>query len=66
LGAVRNERPSVAFEVDNLEETVSSLKEAGVTFLADHIESPFCDFALIADPDGNAITIHKRKLPGAH
>jgi predicted enzyme related to lactoylglutathione lyase len=58
--------PSVAFEVESLEETVSSLKEAGVTFIEDHIESPVCDFALIADPDGNAIIIHKRKLPGDH
>jgi predicted enzyme related to lactoylglutathione lyase len=58
--------PSVAFEVDNLEETISSMKSAGVTFVADHIETPFCCFALIADPDGNAITIHKRKAGCSH
>jgi catechol 2,3-dioxygenase-like lactoylglutathione lyase family enzyme len=29
--------------------------------VADHIESPVCCFALVADPDGNGITIHKRK-----
>jgi predicted enzyme related to lactoylglutathione lyase len=56
--------PSVAFEVDDLEKAVSHLKQAGVTFVADHIESPFCSFALITDPDGNGITIHKRK-PGS-
>lgn len=54
---------SVGFEVENLEETVSHLKEAGVTFLADNIETPVCSFALVADPDGNGITIHKRKTP---
>jgi predicted enzyme related to lactoylglutathione lyase len=53
--------PSVAFEVDDLKETVSHLKKAGVRFLADNIDTPVCSFALIADPDGNAITIHKRK-----
>jgi len=58
--------PSVAFEVDNLEEAVSHLKKAGVTFLADHIETPVCCFALIADPDGNGITIHKRKPGSSH
>jgi predicted enzyme related to lactoylglutathione lyase len=58
--------PSVAFEVENLDETVSYLKRAGVTFLADHIESPVCSFALIADPDGNGIAIHKRKPHGGH
>lgn len=58
--------PSVALEVENLDEAVSHLKQAGVTFIAEHIESPFCDFALIADPDGNSITVHKRKSHGGH
>lgn len=58
--------PSVAFEVDNLDEAVSELKKAGVTFVADHIESPVCSFALIVDPDGNGITIHKRKPGSSH
>jgi predicted enzyme related to lactoylglutathione lyase len=53
--------PSVAFEVENLEEAVSKLKRAGVTFLEENIDTPVCSFALVADPDGNAITIHKRK-----
>jgi predicted enzyme related to lactoylglutathione lyase len=53
--------PSVAFEVQNLAETVSDLKKAGVTFIEENIDTPVCSFALIADPDGNAITIHKRK-----
>jgi predicted enzyme related to lactoylglutathione lyase len=53
--------PSVAFEVEDLQEAVSHLKKAGVRFLADNIETPVCSFALIADPDGNGITIHKRK-----
>ena len=57
--------PSVALEVADLNEAVSHLKQAGVTFVADHIESPVCDFALIADPDGNGITIHKRKSQGS-
>jgi predicted enzyme related to lactoylglutathione lyase len=53
--------PSVAFEVEDLQEAVSHLKKAGVKFLADNIETPVCSFALVADPDGNGITIHKRK-----
>jgi predicted enzyme related to lactoylglutathione lyase len=56
--------PSVAFEVEDLDQAVSHLKQAGVVFVADHIESPVCDFALITDPDGNSITIHKRKSQG--
>ncbi|MBX3303348.1 MAG: VOC family protein [Nitrospira sp.] len=53
--------PSVALEVENFEDAVSKLKAADVTILADRIESPVCCFALITDPDGNGITIHKRK-----
>ena len=53
--------PSVAFEVEDLDEAVSSLKAAGVAIIEERIESQVCAFALIADPDGNGITIHKRK-----
>lgn len=52
--------PSIAFEVDDFDASVAQLKEAGVTFLAERIDSPVCCFALILDPDGNGITIHKR------
>lgn len=55
--------PSVALEVEDFEASIAELKEAGVRFAADRMESPVCHFALIADPDGNGITIHKRK-PG--
>jgi predicted enzyme related to lactoylglutathione lyase len=58
--------PSIALEVEDLDAAVAHLKQAGVAFLADHIESPFCDFALIADPDGNSITTHKRKSDASH
>lgn len=53
--------PSVAFEVDDFEASIERLKSEGVQILADRIDSPVCCFALITDPDGNAITIHKRK-----
>jgi catechol 2,3-dioxygenase-like lactoylglutathione lyase family enzyme len=58
--------PSIAFEVENFEEAVSKLQSAGVIFIAEHLESNFCDFALILDPDGNTITIHKRKSECLH
>ena len=53
--------PSVGFEVENLQETVSDLRKAGVKFLIDNLDTPVCSFSLVADPDGNAIFIHKRK-----
>ena len=53
--------PSIAFEVDDFEAAVAHLKKAGVNFVAERVDSPVCCFALITDPDGNSITVHKRR-----
>jgi predicted enzyme related to lactoylglutathione lyase len=50
-----------AFEVDDLDETVAKLKLNGVEIKMDIFESPVCRMAIVADPDGNNITIHQRK-----
>jgi predicted enzyme related to lactoylglutathione lyase len=52
---------SVAFEVDDLDATVSSLKAANVPFEGDVSDFPACRMALIQDPDGNTLCIHQRK-----
>lgn len=54
------EGPSIALEVDDFEAAVARLKDAGVNFMAEEIQSPVCRMALITDPDGNGLTIHKR------
>jgi predicted enzyme related to lactoylglutathione lyase len=53
----------VALEVEDYDAAVKWLKEKGVTFFFDTMESPVCHLCLISDPDGNSICIHKRK-PG--
>ncbi len=53
----------VALEVEDFDAAIASLKGHGVTFNAEPFESPVCHMALIDDPDGNTICIHKRK-PG--
>jgi len=53
--------PSVALEVEGLTTAMATLKEKGVEIVVEHMASPYCDFALIKDPDGNGITIHQRK-----
>ncbi len=53
----------VALEVENFDEAIAALKEKGVKFVAEPMETPVCHMALISDPDGNTICIHKRK-PG--
>lgn len=52
--------PNVAFEVEDFDAAVAKLKEAGVQFISECIETSVCKFALIKDPDGNDVTIHKR------
>jgi len=51
----------VAFEVVDLDLFVKTLKERSVTFVMDSLETPVCRMAVFCDPDGNHITIHKRK-----
>jgi predicted enzyme related to lactoylglutathione lyase len=52
---------TIAFEVDDLPALVADLKAKGVAFAAEGIESPVCHMAVIKDPDGNAIILHKLK-----
>lgn len=51
----------VALEVDNFDTAIAELKKAGVKFRFEPFESPVCHMAIVFDPDGNAICIHKRK-----
>lgn len=51
----------VAFEVDDLDTEIAQLKSAGVTIAMGATDTPICRFAIICDPDGNRIMIHKRK-----
>jgi catechol 2,3-dioxygenase-like lactoylglutathione lyase family enzyme len=52
---------SVGLEVDDFDAAVQRLKENQVRFYIEPLETPVCRLAVAADPDGNAITIHKRK-----
>jgi len=51
----------VGFEVDDYEKEIARLKAAKVNFLMETYETPVCHFAVITDPDGNEVMIHKRK-----
>ena len=52
---------SVAFEVDDLDDLMSLLKAHGSDIFEDVFETPVCRMALVSDPDGNKLTLHKRK-----
>ena len=50
----------LAFEVDNLDAEVARLKGLQVPLVRDTMTTPVCRMAVIADPDGNHITLHQR------
>ena len=50
-----------ALEVENFDEAIKHLKDRQVTFSTEPFESPCCRMAIIQDPDGNQIVIHKLK-----
>ena len=50
----------VAFEVDDLDVVVVSLRGEGVPFVTDVMTTSVCRVAIIEDPDRNHITIHRR------
>jgi predicted enzyme related to lactoylglutathione lyase len=52
--------PSVGLEVEEFDSAIAELKARSVPFDVEAMETPVCRMAVIADPDGNKITIHKR------
>lgn len=50
----------VAFEVSDLDGFIHKMKERAVSFVTEVFDTPVCRMAVIEDPDGNHITIHKR------
>ncbi len=52
--------PAIALEVDDFDATIAALRAAGVRFPVEPMTSPVCRMAVISDPDGNSLVIHKR------
>ncbi len=50
-----------AIEVEDLDAAVAEMKAKSVPFLLDTFETPVCRMAVVADPDGNGITLHQVK-----
>lgn len=48
-------------EVEDFDEAISQLRADGATFAHEPADTPVCTMAVVLDPDGNAIIIHKRK-----
>jgi predicted enzyme related to lactoylglutathione lyase len=54
-----NDGTSAALEVDNLDAAIARFEQRKVSY--DKVESPVCRMAVIEDPDGNKLIIHKLK-----
>ena len=52
--------PIVAFEVVDFDAAIAELKAKKIPFEHEPMETPACWMAIIADPDGNKLTVHKR------
>ena len=52
---------SVALEVDDFDEAIRKLKVAVIRFAAEPMDTPCCRMAVVQDPDGNKVIIHKLK-----
>ena len=52
---------AVALEVENFDDAIAHLKQHNVKFRMEPMECPPCRMAMVFDPDGNSICIHKRK-----
>jgi predicted enzyme related to lactoylglutathione lyase len=51
----------LAFEVSDLDAEVERLQKLDAKFRGEITETPVCRFAILLDPDGSEIIIHKRK-----
>ena len=56
----RSDGCSVGLEMEDFDAAISELKAKGVKFKMEAFPTPVCKMAMISDPDGNTICIHKR------
>ena len=52
---------AAALEVENFDDAIAHLKQHNAKFRIEPTDSPNCRMAMVFDPDGNTICIHKRK-----
>ena len=53
----------VALRVPDVAAARAELEAAGVSFDGDTIDTSVCHMAMFADPDGNALMLHRRYAP---
>src|SRR5438067_9293259 len=52
---------AAAFEAEDFDDAIERLKDRHVPFVAEPFETPCCHMAVVQDPDGNKLIVHKLK-----
>ncbi len=52
--------PHLVLEVEDFDATIAHLHRHGVPFAVEPFESPLCRAAIVTDPDGNKLGLHRR------
>jgi predicted enzyme related to lactoylglutathione lyase len=53
---------SAALEVENFDDALAAVKAQSIPVVMGPHDFPSCRMVVIADPDGNRLTLHKRKI----
>ena len=56
-----NDGPSTAFEVEDFDAAIAAVREFGSPFHVEPMDTGVCHLAVVGDPDGNSLIIHKRR-----
>src|ERR1035438_2461766 len=56
---------AVALHVDDVAAARAALEARGVEFFGETLDTGVCHMAMFADPDGNALMLHRRYAPRA-
>jgi predicted enzyme related to lactoylglutathione lyase len=52
---------AVGLEVDDIDALLATVKTSGAPVFMDKMESPVCWLAIVQDPDGNKVVLHRLK-----
>jgi predicted enzyme related to lactoylglutathione lyase len=53
--------PQLVLEADDFDKTIDHFRRHNVQFALEPFDMPGCRAAIVLDPDGNELGIHKRK-----
>jgi predicted enzyme related to lactoylglutathione lyase len=64
MGMEHNRNPNpIALRVDDVHAARAELEAGGVEFAGDVVDTGVCHMGFFADPDGNALMLHRRYAP---